>query len=302
MKILTTSLFIIFTSFGFSQDYIPLLQEGNKWNVDIHYDPFKGVPYVVTRELSLGDLVVINGLEYRQTLLSGNESCLLREEDGVVYKYKESQQEEVILFDFNLEIGDVFNVSDSAYSSFPFNSSCVSPDLQSWVYETELHVNDVSYVELAGQVRKVISFEEYSSVGYFYWIEGIGNWTGFDLMAETIDVSGESIISCFTNNGETYFMFGATSCDNTTLQISDVLKGEITLYPNPITETSLLQLPQGFDIDQIRIYDVTGKVFADERIDKLVHPIASKKFSSGLYLYQLYSSGNLIKTAKFIVK
>ncbi len=301
MEILFTALFIMFTSLGFSQDYIPMLQEGNSWNVDIYYEPFKGDSFTITRELSLGEVVEIDGLEYYQTLVSGNESCLLREDNGYVYKYNDFLQEEFLLFDFSLEVGDVFNVMESAYSGFPSFSSCASPDLLSWVYETELHVESVDYVDIAGQNRKVITFEEYFSGGQYAWIEGIGNWTGFDLMSETIDVSGTTIIACFTTEGETYFMFGATSCDNTTLHTSDFLKNEIKLFPNPLTETSVLQFPPGFGIDQIKIYDVTGKVFADERIDKLVHPIAAKKFSSGLYLYQLYSSGNLIKTDKFVV-
>lgn len=301
MKRFTLLFFLLFSSIILAQDFIPMLQVGNEWNVDIYYDPFKGDPSVVTRELSLGDLVLINGFEYRQTLVSGNVSCLLREDNGFVYKYSEALQEEYLLFDFTLEEGDVFNVTESAYGGFPYFSSCVSPDLLSWVYENELHVANVDYVDIAGQIRKVISFEKFSSVGNYYWIEGIGNWTGFDLMAETVDISGSTIIACFTTNGETHFMFGATSCDNT-LGAAEWEKAQPVLYPNPVTDISILHFPEDSGIDTLKFFDVSGRLVMVESISENYFVIDAMQYASGLYFYQGFSENTLIKTDTFIVK
>lgn len=275
-----------------------MLQEGNSWNVDVHYEPFKGDPSLVTREMTLGELVTINGIEYRQTLVSGNESCLLREDNGRVYKYSEWSEEEYLLFDFTLEEGDVFNVSDSAYG-FPFFLSCVAPDLLSWVYEDELHVISVDYVDIAGQNRKVITFGEFSSDGNYYWIEGIGNWTGFDLMEETVDVSGFTIIVCFTTNGETYFMFGATSCDNT-LDAQDVLLSKVAVAPNPIVDKAILQIPVESGIDHLVILDAYGRILLNETIETSYYTIDGEQYASGLYFYQVFSEGKLLMTASFV--
>lgn len=300
MKTFITSITLLFASLAFSQDYIPMLQEGNSWNVDIYYEPFKGDPSLVTREMTLGEVVTINGIEYRQTLVSGNESCLLREDNGLVYKYSESIEEEYLLFDFTLEEGDVFNVSESAYG-FPFFLSCVAPDLQSWVYEDALHVTSVDYVDIAGQNRKVITFEESSGVGYYYWIEGIGNWTGFDLMAETVDVSGSTIIVCFTTNGETYFMFGATSCDNT-LNTQDQTLSKVAIVPNPIVDKGIMQIPEESGIDHLMIFDAAGRKLVDSSIETSSYTIDSEQYATGLYFYQVFSDGRPLKTSSFIVR
>lgn len=301
MKRFILLFFLLSSSINMAQDFIPMLQVGNEWNVDIHYDPFKGDPSVVTRELTLGDLVLINGIEYRQTLVSENVSCLLREDNGFVYKYSESLQEEYLLFDFTMEEGDVFNVTESAYGGFPYFSSCVSPDLLSWVYESELHVANVDYVDIAGQIRKVISFEEFSAVGYYYWIEGIGNWTGFDLMAETVDISGFTIVACFTTDGETHFLFGATSCDNT-LGVSETDKAQPVLYPNPVTNISILHFPEESRIDTIKIFDVSGKLVKQESISQNYFAIDAMQYASGLYFYQGSSENTILITDKFMVR
>lgn len=295
----TIAALFIFTGFLQAQDYLPLLQESNEWSVDVYYNPFEGTPSTATYHVSLGNEVSVNGKIYTQVFSNGAESCLLREENGIVYRYFDSSQEEKVLFDFTLEAGEEFPIDDSAFPEFPWTLSCTSPNLPSWVFDPVLHVSSVEYIEIAGELRKFIIFEEGSWFPYT-WIEGIGNFTGFDLMAEMIDITDYSKIACFTTNNETYLLFEATSCDST----MSVTESEITqavLYPNPITGTSTIRLPDANEA-QMFIYNMFGQLVKTmESIDGQFQ-IHANDFPSGLYFYKIYAADLWQDTAAFIVK
>ena len=126
-----------------------------------------------------------------------------------------------------------------------------------------------------------------------------GNWTGFDLMEETVDVSGFTIIVCFTTNGETYFMFGATSCDNT-LNTQDLMLSKLAVAPNPVIDKGILQIPEESGIDHIVIFDAYGRKLFNEAIETSNYTIDAEQYASGLYFYQVFSEGRLLKTASFV--
>ena len=92
----------------------------------------------------------------------------------------------------------------------------------------------MDFLEIAGEMRKVITFAEGNTFLEFQWIEGIGNITGFDLIWEALDITGGSLLVCFTNDVDTYYFNGANSCDNTTLGIDDLTKDNINRIANSI--------------------------------------------------------------------
>lgn len=286
----------------YSQPYLPLLDEENSWSVDIYYEPFDPPtpPYswTETRQISLGDIEVIEGRTYFRISTDQQPTCLLREENGFVYKYDTDANIDRILFDFNLEVGDTFNLLGSAYDNF--NNTC--SNIYHVLYETELHVQQVDYVELAGELRKVITFEEWNTYQQLQWIEGIGNISGFDLLWEALDVTAGSKLVCFTNNSTTYFFNNATSCDNTTLGLDDFSKDQIILYPNPVASISFLTFPKNVSINLIKIFNLNGALIKCEPITKGYLTIHNLDYASGIYFYQVYSNNQLIKTQKFIIK
>ena len=302
MKKLLLIISLLFSAISFSQ-YIPMLEEGNTWSVDVHYEPFDPPepPYnwVITEQISLGDIEEVNGMDYYRVYSGEQTTCLLREENGIVYKYDEYEEIDKILFDFTLEEGDTFNLIDSAYNSNGFCST-IGTD----IWEPELHVDTVEDIEIAGELRKVITFLENGGGDFiqFQWIEGIGNISGFDLLWGWLDIGGDGKLVCFTTYDTTYFFNGATSCDNTTLSIGENFKEKIVLYPNPISEKSILQLPIGAEIDYLKIYNITGKLIKENVIVTENYILNNMNFASGLYFYKVFSKGKLLKTEKFIVK
>lgn len=265
--------------------------------------PPKGEPccYVITNEISLGNTTLINGIEYTQVLSNDTETCLFREENGIVYRYNENNGEDYIVFDFTLEMGDIFPIFESVYSSNPLFSSCTDSFLLSTVWVESLTVASVDFIEVAGETRKIISFEENGFLQYA-WIEGIGNVSGFDLMDETVDVTEYSLLSCFTTNGVTYFFNDATSCENTTLGLTENLQDKILLFPNPVKQTSILQWSEQNEIDVVKIISISGQIIREDLVSKNFYTIDAMHFASGLYFYQVYSENKLIKTEKFVIK
>ena len=300
MKKLILIITFLVCTVSFSQ-YIPMLEEGNSWNVDVYtelFDPPEGVDCCRTDTInfSLGEVETVNGVDYIRVILNNNNSCLLREENGIVYKLDENENAEKVLFDFTLEVGDVFSVYDSAYAdSFPCNQYYGGEP-----YE-DLTVIQVDYIELAGELRKVITFDLFLVDNQAQWIEGIGNISGFDLIWEVIDITGGSLLVCFTTGGETYFFNNATSCDNTTLGIADLFKEKIILYPSPVTQRSILQFPEELEINNVKIYTINGRLIRDEDVSNYLI-VDTMNYASGVYFYQALSNDRIIKTEKFIVK
>jgi hypothetical protein len=280
--------------------FIPLLDMNNSWSVDVYYEPFDppDPPYfwVETEQISIGGIEVINSMDYYRIMMGDQGTCLLREENGIVYKYDVNDDIDRILFDFNLEVGDTFNLLESAYEDDMY---CIS--IGSSLLESELNVQSVEELFIAGEMRKVITFEQVTNYSQIQWIEGIGNISGFDLIWELLDVTGGSLLVCFAINGNTYYFNGADSCDNTTLNIHETNKDSLVLYPNPVTNRSILHISEHLGIDHIKIYDITGKCILEDLINNHYYMIDAFQYPSGLYFYRVFQKGKLLRSDKFIV-
>ncbi len=304
MKHLIVSLTLLSTCISFSQDYLPMLQEGNAWSVDTFYCPFSPPDFptwTVTDQITINGTVEINGELYKQIYKDENPSCLLREENGIVYKYFPDDNEEKIFFNMNLEIGDTYNIGmDISGFNHPY---CSGGSENEGIFIIEVFEIDTLFI--AGENRKVIRFlDEFWPQGgeVMAWVEGMGTGAGLGHIWPFEDVTCWTALSCFTTNGVTYFMGNATSCDNTTLSLGETYKDKIVLYPNPISERSILQLPNEAEINQLKIYNISGKLIKDIRITSDNYILNNMDYASGLYFYQVSSNGVLIKTEKFIVK
>lgn len=302
MKAIFSFFIFLVTISVFSQEYIPMLQEGNEWSVDIYYCPYSPPNFptwTVTQQVNLGETVEINGLDYHQVYIDENISCLLREENKIVYKYIPDDNEEKILFDFNLQVGDEFSLIGSAW-----NDDYCSGIGHNYVI-FYLEVLEITYEVIATKERKVIKFlDSFWPQGgeVWYWIEGIGTPAGLGHSWAMQDITCGSALACFKNNGQTYFLNGATSCDNTTLSVLENIKEQTILFPNPVSNTSILKLPESNLIDSVKIVDFNGRLVKEFTTQNNNIAIYAMDYASGLYFYQIYAEGNLIESKEFVVK
>ena len=281
---------------SFAQPFLPMLEDDHVWNTDFYVDPFGGGQTgIISSENFVAGETIINNMSYKSVYIDGIQgSCLVREADGIVYRYDIDASQEYIIYDFTLNIGDTFIIPQVMYESF-----CGAIEIYNgW---DELTVTDKTTEFIAGENRLVISFDYLSEFNIqCKWIEGIGSSLGFDPVGDVIDI-GSRYLVCFTKNGTTYFFNNATACDNTTLDVPDNLKKEIVLAPNPVSDISILQFPSELNVDKLRIYDITGKLVSVEAITKDYAIINAMDYASGLYFFQVIIENKVIKTDRFIV-
>jgi len=278
-----------------AQQYLPMLQEDRQWSVDMLFsDPFGGTPpSILTEQITLTEGVEVNGQTYfRVNNNSGATDCLVREENGIVYRLGPNNQE-YVMYDFTLEINDTFELPDILMDSY-----C---SIYGWyIFEQTLVVVDTYTQNIAGANRKIIEFEELEN-GVEYWIEGIGSIRGFDPIGETVDINTTKLV-CFTENGQTTFFNDAISCDNTTLTLQDLDIEKFVLHPNPVSQTSQIKLPTSSSGYTLRIYDISGKLLKESYNQKNNYLIQASDYASGTYFYKVFQDNKPLVAKQFLIQ
>ena len=295
MRKLLLLLFLLFSLTLTAQDYIPMLEVGNSWGVEAcFFGDCEGVHIVEI----LGE-EIINGKTYK---VLNNETCLLREENGVVYVLNEDLSENVFL-DFTLQIGDSFFLQD-------LEDNCLNGADTSMIDEFRITAIETQFI--LGQDRKVLYMDYYEDGIQFdmfgeeeIWIEGIGSTGGIGPEGFLWDLDIE--LRCFTNNGETIRIidneiFDTTEpCEESTAGVDEFLLNQINIAPNPVTEITTLAIPLEISEASIKVFDVNGKQLFEERITAKNTSLDFSSITSGLYFYQIYSKNELLITKKLLV-
>lgn len=239
-----------------SQEYVPLLKEGNKWyQTHIDYN-FGGPSYITGFYYFINGEETKNGFVYKK--LYSNTYCysslypspcfpvassdfffkLIREnvDEKKVYYYDEQSNSDVLLYDFSL------NVGDDIPNSFPYHAVNTS----NGTYKIESIDN--------GKVfnRNIKSFSNYSLRIY----EGIGSNTGLFSAPGSPIFEGGNWLDCFEN------ATSGKSCDSKFLNI------------NEISNKKAFTLAYSKELDQFKIfgkkgecnvkfYDASGKLLND---------------------------------------
>lgn len=284
---------LLFLSQSIAQTYIPILNEEQQWSlgVDIGWGFASSYYHVEGEE-------IINGTTYKIIVFTetGNPtSCRWREENGVLIELDTNTNTEHILLNFNLEVGDSFNLPED-------NESCFYAGSGGW-YD-RLVVADITTEFIAGEDRKVMLMQGYDLQffsGYEEeWIEGIGSTAGISPAGNHFDWVYRKLV-CFENDGETTFFNGYSQCIYD-LGINENLYPSIVLSPNPVSDVSSINFPSEANIDRIQIMDISGKILQESKVDSEYYFINALQFRSGLYFYRVYSENTMLKTDKFIIR
>ena len=154
-------------------DYFPLVQAANnrqKWNV-VYMASMNYPNDYFTETQSIRDNITLDGVDYKlvwkeDVYDSKRIAGAVREEDKRVYfrrYWGQSYEDEVLLYDFNLSLGDTVTVGWSDY---------------------RLIVLEESQVQVNGTMRRQLGLAMYFDDGTTgeveeYWIEGVGSTYGF---------------------------------------------------------------------------------------------------------------------------
>ena len=176
-------------------DYVPMIKEGNqrqKWNV-VYMASMNYPNDYFTEIQSIRDNITLDGVDYKlvwkeDVYDSKRIAGAVREDDKRVYfrrYWQQSYQDEVLLYDFNLTVGDTVTVN----------------------YFEKLIVLEESQVLVQGIMRKQLGLAMYFDNGTTgeieeYWIEGVGSTYGFLNSGYEGWVGAFVHLLCYHENGD----------------------------------------------------------------------------------------------------
>jgi len=268
--------------------YIPLFDTNKVW-YHVRAEEFGGWRVEELRE-HYDDILNVNDTLYYDVGGYGyyREDTLTKK----IYERWGEEYPEFILYDFSLQEGD----------SIGYNWSGIH-----WFYIDSLRNINIFDID-----RKIWYFKSKNQYNQEYvypiWIEGIGSLAGIMYPASeaSLEWGWNGLITCIFYNDNLIFqsnygeMYG---CSFEYVDINEISENNISFYPNPITNVSVLKfLNKNNELFFLEIYDITGELVYRDEINSNQFQISKCNFLNGIYLYQLKTNNKIIYTNKFIVQ
>ncbi|NHM07714.1 T9SS type A sorting domain-containing protein [Flavobacterium sp. CYK-4] len=271
-----------------AQEYHPMLNNSS-W---ILRDYVSCCRLPQTWTIPAGEDVLVGDHTYKKFVnsssASGNGSFIyLREDEDARKVYSLVNNTEVVLYDFSLLPGDVFE---------DFNVS-------------------VDYVEFNGLSRKRITLtrydENYNINLTQVWIEGVGSpahpFKPTINMYNALSSSGGRSVNLVCSFQDGQHIYGADDCE--TLRLGndefDVIETtEILFAPNPVENELTIIASVSLENATFKLFNSQGQLVREvQHMAGYQNIIYKDKLSSGFYFGQLLdSSGNLLKSGKILIK
>jgi hypothetical protein len=239
---------------------------------------------------------VLDGKEYRTFLYSQNENqvqwqeydLLLREDSGKIYSYVGEGKEERLLYDFNMQVGDSI--------TYDFNSDALFIS----------KVVDIKDSLINNSIRKVFYISNYLSNGWYssapeVWIESIGSLWGLERETLAFHTGGDLNwdLLCFYQNEELVFhnnKFPKCYYNQLYLSIDNIsINNSIKTYPNPSSGYFNIEVEDGIEISDLKVFDINGKLIqtiVSDHSSKLSIDLTGKP--KGVYFLQAETDKGMI--------
>jgi len=307
------------TAIQAQNNYHPLLDETSIWNFERTvecepYTPYYGFRYSLKLD---GDTSIANinyqklyrpAWEFFKPAWFGGtvEDCssyfipetgyigALREDTAArtVFYLAANQDEEILLYDFSLEVGDTLNFY---FPDFVFQEGGINI------------IGIVDSVMINGNYRKRWIVEEANSTegaGEIVLIEGIGGLHGLiDPDPFFLMHAPNTELICYTNDSGDHYPLDAEECAVITNVHDTETHREIEVFPNPTSDNFSLLLPTSWvhQTTIIQVSDLTGRIVWESssptgtRIE-----IGTSGWKKGLYLLNIRNNHSH-QSAKLIV-
>jgi hypothetical protein len=283
MKTLITLFFgLLISGLIYSQDYYPIVQENNEWNVlQVIYpggNPWDTTYWTMTYKF-YGD-TMISEQSYKKVYKSEEEIPInweyegaIREEEQKVWYFPKFGNGETKIYDFTMNIGDTVT----------------------FLFEPMV-VDSIISEEINGEDRRHIYFS-YPDFSPFKecWIEGIGSNRGILQSGTAMFVGGWTWFLCMSENGELIYMNpNYNSCHLISTDIEETDNFLIEVYPNPAYDKINIKNTANIKIESISITDLKGQKILEFEKNKTELNLSG--ISTGIYLLMVnYENGELIK-------
>jgi len=267
-KIFLLTFIFLSISFAKGQDYtyIPWVEEGTRWSYASvwqvgYFDYEAGYE---TYQLK-GD-TIISGLNYKKLLYGCSENYIaaLREEDKKVFIREKEQEDERLMYDFNLQEGDWITYN---------------------IYDT-YQVTKIDMIQIGETNRKRFWFGLYET-----WIEGIGALEDFYPMQGRLTDSSSQGINYQKKGSEIVYKteewyFNENECNS-----SDIRPPLSSMnYEIKIQEGNIHIRFFTNETVQISLNDISGRLYYHSSLSTTDVTIPSQSFPKGIYLLKTFNS------------
>ena len=278
------------------QNYIPMLKEGNQWN--IYRDILNPMHYTEIYKVDID--TVINSHVCKKIVETYDSSitatcifyCFMFEDTISKKVFAIDNQNNVNLyFDFNAQLGDTLILFSPAY------------------YSTDtFKVSQVNTVDINNITRKKITLDYFSANYHLQnvdsWIEGVGSLKGLVYgNVSPLIVGSQYSLLCFSNHNQILYQDpNSTFCYSTNLKIDEVYDNPIKISPNPVQNKTTVTFNSTKNSSIIYIYDMLGKlVFEKTHIGNInTEEIDLSVLPKGMYCMIIKADNGIFQKTKLI--
>ena len=289
---LLTAIFTLFLSIStyslFGQVFV---NQSNEWLTDDCCYSL-GQTNCSTYKYWFGETVIIDSVSYLR-LNSNNPQPLFdvgeyyREENGIVFMKNNINQAEMKIYNFNLSIGEQFEIANS---NFNFLIKVLSID---------------SITLNSGERRKRLNIASSLDTGInTFWIEGIGSVFSPMNPNYMFTLDCWNSLNCFHENDSVEFQIG--NCQLSTLKNIEHLEITITSYPNPAKDQVRFARIDAQPVSGtfIIVTDIDGRTVWQspantDNTNNIVWQTGNTQ--SGIYFYSVQDTSGLIQSGRIAI-
>jgi len=208
----------------------------------------------------------------------------LREQNNKWYTYIISENQDALLFDFNL------GVNDTVLSAFTFTE-----------FGNPVIVTSVDSILVDGEFMKRMHLNFEEGGGGEYIIEGIGATSG--LFENMYFFEWGSELVCFAIEGNSLWGASTEECDlAVNINENQGNAGPCSIYPNPVEDFTMLTIPSGLKNVTFKLIDLVGRIVYQKSFESpSTNKILLTGYHSGVYLGLVEANG-LRQTMKLIIE
>ncbi len=225
------------------------------------------------------------------------ETFLVRTVGDSILRYDAFNDEELLIYDFSLDVGDsiyVYPLSNSYYDS------------------VLLRCENVDTVSLMGVQRRRLEMETLEPNTLFnltteYWYWGIGSDLGVlnpgrYAVPLTLEESMPELWCCHKAFTQVYQKPGENACHNVT-SLEELEHSNVFVHPNPAASGEPLAISlENKQIDKVKIFNHQGSLVHVAAISEGNELFIQNCFEPGLYLVTFYDDINILHRQKLVVK
>lgn len=241
----------------------------------------------------------VNGLKYKKIVSTSISlyAGLLREDTtvgkvwyrDVGYHHKASDTVEKVAYDFSLNIGDTFDISNCKLGfAGPYPDS----------------LNIVDSVKVINGLKYIYFKAQYEYGEPFTIIEGIGSNMGiFSKTGACYNTIDGMYLLCSYKSGiktsYTNLHYNGVCYVYTDVKDYNLADNKITIYPNPSIDKVLIRNNTGLQLSKVTIYDVTGRKITQT---KNTETINVETLQAGYYQLRVYTVNGQVIVKPMVIQ